>query len=67
MTNGATSTKEPVAIGNAIGALIPLVAGATAAFEVWNPSPGQTGALTALYGGLLVVITLLQRKKVHPL
>lgn len=60
------ATQEPVAIGGAVGALIPLVAGATAAFEVWTPSPGQVGALTALYAGALVVVTLLTRKKVKP-
>lgn len=59
-------SNEPVAIGNAIGALIPLIAGAAAAFNAWNPTDGQVGALTALYAGVLVVITALTRRKVTP-
>lgn len=61
-----TPTQEPVAIGAAVGALIPLVAGATAVFGVWNPSDGQVTALGALYAGVLVVVTILTRKRVTP-
>lgn len=60
-------TTEPVAVGGAIGALIPLVATATTAFNAWNPTPDQIGALSALYAGVVVVLTLLVRRKVTPI
>lgn len=52
--------------GTAIGALIPLAAAATAAFNVWNPTDVQVASLGALYGGVLVVIGLFVRSKVTP-
>lgn len=59
-------TNEPVALGTAVGALIPLVGTATTAFNAWNPTPDQIGALAALYSGVLIVIGLIVRKKVTP-
>lgn len=61
-----TLKSEPVVVGNAIGALIPLVTGVLATFHVFTPSPDQLGALTALYAGVLTLVTAFTRSKVTP-
>ena len=57
---------EPVAIAGAIQVLIGAIIGALVAFDVWNPTPEQTGAVFALYAAVIGIWTVVTRSKVTP-
>lgn len=59
-------SNEPVAASAAIQGLIAAVIAALVAFNVWNPTPDQTGAVFGLWVALVAVSAVLVRNRVTP-
>ena len=53
--------REPVALSGLVSGLAAAVMGVLVAFNVWNPTDDQTGAVYALLAALIAVTTTLAR------
>ena len=57
--------REPVVLANLVLTALVAVLGVLVAFEVWDPTPAQVGALTGLYTAAAAVVIYVVRGQVY--
>lgn len=57
---------EPIAISEAVRAVVVATGSVLTLFNVWNPTPEQFGGVLALYGAVSVMLSVFARLRSTP-
>lgn len=60
------TTSEPISITEAIRLVIVGVITLLVAFNAWNPTPEQTGAVLGVYAAVSILLSVIARSKSTP-
>jgi hypothetical protein len=65
-TTDSTTTREPIAATEAVRLVIVATFAVTTSFDVWTPTPEQTGSLLGLFAAVSVLLSVFARRRSTP-